>query len=218
MLLYPKWLSYSLPDYTQYAKPEDAQTGGNGYYLISGYGIPSIYDHIRDAIATIQAAGSYDLFVVSLDAEDESFAVRYAEIEEQIARHTLPEGCQSFIVVQDCCIETWLLSNATAITNPPPNNCNAAAFFDHYDVTENDPELLPKPEGERGSRAKYHTKYLKGVLTACVGRGYVKGRSGPYCDEAYWQGMCGRLDSHPQHMNSFRRFVNFLRNPEHIHA
>lgn len=48
ILLYPKWISYVLPNYTQVDFENQVDT--NNFYIFSGGGIPSIYNHTVNAI------------------------------------------------------------------------------------------------------------------------------------------------------------------------
>lgn len=209
-VLYPSWISHCLPRYQQWSLPEEARAGGDGFYLISGYGYPSIYAHLKNAVATINACGTYDIFIVSLDAEENSFRERYEEVRARIAAFPPASPCRPFIVVQDCCIETWLLANNTDITNVSEGD--AAPFFAWYDVTRDDPEDMPAPE-EYSVRAKYHEKYLRSALTACTGRGFQKGRPGRCARKEYWSHMRLRLETMGDQLFSLRRFARFLDNP-----
>jgi len=49
--LYPKWISYILPNYIRV--DFESQIENNNYYIFSGGGIPSIYNHTVNAIKNI---------------------------------------------------------------------------------------------------------------------------------------------------------------------
>ncbi len=212
-ILYPLWISHCQPRFRHLRIPEDAQPDSDGYYIISGYGFPSVYRHISDAVHTINECGTYDFFVVGIDAEELSYEERYAEIEEKINLESLNCGCTPIIIVQNCCLETWLLGNNTIIKNNDHIDERTKCFFDWYDVTRNDPELMSSKE-EFFTKAKYHEKYLRTVLTTCRGRGYQKGRPHSCGTPEYWGDLLRRLEMFPGHISSFKKFVDFFADPE----
>lgn len=210
--LYPLWIKYCQPQFRQLRVPEEALPNVDGYYLISGYGFPSVYKHIADSIATINECGGFDFFVVGIDAEDLAYEDRYHEIEEKINLEPLNDNCTPIIMVQNCCLETWLLGNNTIIQNNDQADISAQDYFNWYDVTCKDPESMTSGI-DNHTTAQYHEKYLRTVLTACRGRGYQKRRPQSCGTFDYWSSLLHRLNNDPNHLMSFRKFVDFFRNP-----
>ncbi len=73
--MYPKWLEILAPNLNRVEHPSDLKE--NNYYLFSGGGIPSIYNHVANAaedIIKINSQGEIkiDYLIVCIDTEDES--------------------------------------------------------------------------------------------------------------------------------------------------
>ena len=89
---YPKWLSYTLPQLSQVDDYRDVSE--NNYYIFSGGGIPSMYNHIVNAIRDVNAIEKYTYFITCIDSEEISVERRKEKILE-------------FIKEKEACLEMW---------------------------------------------------------------------------------------------------------------
>ena len=83
--LYPKWLSFLIPQLTSVNRFNTVTQ--NSYYIFSGQGIPSIYNHAVNAIKDINSLkDKYDYLIVALDAEEISVERRKQKVLEHIEK------------------------------------------------------------------------------------------------------------------------------------
>lgn len=203
MALYPKWLSYLLPELTQVERYEAAIE--NDFYLFSGNGIPSIFNHLMDAIQDINDFGKYDYLVICLDSDDltieETKQMVYEKMEE--ANVTLNNECKLRIVVQSPTIETWLLGNRKVYKRNPQGEVfrRFAAF---YNVAENDPEMMDKLP-DFPNKAIFHEKYLREMLKEYRIK-YKKSRPNEVLVKTYFEQLQKRIMETPTHLKSLQAF------------
>ncbi len=96
--VYPKWLSYLLPQFTQVDTFDDVVD--KNYFLISGEGYPALLDrHLPNAVRDFNRVPSYSHLVVCLDAEgDDSWRVHRSSRKASRRRRLGPwrtQGCRS---------------------------------------------------------------------------------------------------------------------------
>lgn len=113
--VYPAWMSIIAPNMHQLEHAEDLTD--DSYYLFSGQGQPSVFQHVAGAIKDINAINAsgvhkYDFLLVCVDTEDESREY----IEQQIDKYNQQEGvmltdAQLVIFEQKVCMETWFIGN-----------------------------------------------------------------------------------------------------------
>ena len=163
MMVYPQWLSYLAP----HLRKVDSylKVSANHYFLFSGEGYPSLLNHLGNAISDVNDHGNFDYFVICLDVE----ARTSTDLENKI-RHYLQSNhivfnhrTQFVIVFQNKCIETWFLGNQ-AFYEQSPKDSVLLDYIAHYDVYNNDPELMSKPSNFHASVAKFHTDYTVNVM------------------------------------------------------
>lgn len=162
--VYPKWLSILLPEITEVDFFDDVVA--LNYKIFSGNGFPHLlHNHLQASIEDINAAGNYDYFVICLDSDDFTVQERTDEILEFISSNNLEILPQTKlkIVVQQKCIESWLLGNRK-IFKTNPHNQNLVDSIQFYDVSKSDPEKMQKPEHYVGSIANFHFGYLRDLL------------------------------------------------------
>ncbi|OWP83002.1 hypothetical protein BWK59_12835 [Flavobacterium davisii] len=162
VILYPKWISHLRPDLKQVDFERDVVE--NNYYIFSGGGIPSIYNHTVNAIKNINDNPVFDKLIVCLDGEEIGVNARIAEIKEYIQKSgvILNDKCEIEYVIQNVCIESWFLGNRK-IVKRIPENIKLREFIQYYNVVENDPELMDKMEGFR-NKAHFHFAYFREIL------------------------------------------------------
>jgi hypothetical protein len=162
VILYPKWISHLRPDLKHVDFEKDVVE--NNYYIFSGGGIPSIYNHTVNAIKNINDNPVFDKLIVCLDGEEIGVNARINEIKEYIQKSgvKLNDKCKIEYVIQNVCIESWFLGNRK-IVKRIPENIKLREFIQHYNVIENDPELMDKMEGFR-NKAHFHFSYFREIL------------------------------------------------------
>lgn len=209
MKVYPKWLSLLVPNLRQVAFHEEVTS--NNYKIFSGEGYPSLLDnHLRNSIEDVNEAKNYDYFVICLDADDESVATREKEILDfmQAEKLSLFKHIQLKIIVQNKCIETWFLGNPRIFTAYPADE-KLKKYVAFYDVKNNDPELMEKPESFMGSTAGFHEDYLATLLIEKK-TSYQKSKPQEVEKESYLNELIQRAES-SQHIASFYEFIKFCR-------
>ncbi|CDN31527.1 hypothetical protein BN938_1440 [Mucinivorans hirudinis] len=158
MKIYPSWLGYILPGLNRKNHPKHLVD--SDYYMVSGNGMPNLLNEIEGAIEDVREYG-IDYLVLILDAENESVANQIELINSHLAKEniSIPDGCTLKIVVQNRCIETWLLANRRIFkSNPQSETLND--YIHHYNVSENDPEAMPLCAKFK-QHAHFHLNYLK---------------------------------------------------------
>lgn len=200
--VYPKWLSYLLPELTQVNSYDTVDI--NNYYLISAEGYPSIiYDSIPDSIEDINSIGKYDYFVVCLDADENTVGEREKEIYDFIDSEKLElNRAKMAIVVQNRCFETWFLGNRKIYTRNPPKDL--LEYTRYYDVSVDDPELMGR--GDRTHHTHFHQAYLDALFEAKNIK-YSKTKPKYVLEKYYLNELLKRIEYRPQHLRSFGKFI-----------
>lgn len=157
--LYRRWLRVFFPDHREVTHASELD--GRSFRIRSAGGYPAILQRLQESCDEVRSSGrSIDRFFLCLDAEDESYQARYQEASQAIQR--LSPAFPFVVVIQDCCVETWLLGNRS-LTRRPPKTPELQELRADYDVHQRDPELLPQAEGF-ATRARFHLHYLKAIL------------------------------------------------------
>ena len=206
--VYPQWLSYLLPD--TFSRVNAAkQATRNNYYLISGGGYPSILDnHLRNAVEDVNQCNNYDWLILIIDADEMSVQDKINEVESFINTKNivLTSNCALKIIVQKCCIETWFLGNRK-VYKQNPHLSELGNFSNFYNVHQNDPELMTKPNSYQGSLGDYHFEYLKQMLLEKHIR-YSKTNPSHVVENKYVSQLKKRV-SETDHLPSLNEFFNF---------
>jgi hypothetical protein len=209
--LHRRWLAYALPDLREARNA--SELAGNGFRLRSAGGYPQILDRIRGSVQEVEASGvRLDQFFVCLDAEEETYHERYAR-----ASRFLQELSPSFhatVIVQHCCIETWLLGDRSLL-RPPPKTDELRELRAYYDVSLYDPEEMPAGVGY-ATRALFHQDYLKAIVRdRNAGRAherirYTKRRVGYFGQPSHFRALVQRRDE-IEHLASFGHLLTAWR-------
>ncbi|MFK7949496.1 MAG: hypothetical protein AB8G11_18025 [Saprospiraceae bacterium] len=207
--LYPKWFEYLLPQLSRvYAF---TQVSKNSYYIFSGGGIPSIYNHAVNAIKDINSLGDkHDYFIVALDADEVSPQRRIEKVWERIeeAKIELNNNCQMEIIIHNRCVETWFLGNRKVYKRNPQGE-RFLAFSKHYNVEENNPELMEKMP-KFATTAQFHETYLREMLNEYNIR-YRKSRPNEVLKPYYLEELMKRVEDEPTHLESFSKFLELVK-------
>jgi hypothetical protein len=206
--LYPSWLSVEVPHLRRIDAPRDASE--NTYFLISGEGYPSIlHNHLPNAMRDVEDVGVFDFLVIVLDADDVPAEERVQEAltAAQESGVTLTKATLE-VVVQNRCIETWLLGNKRMFSRHP-QDADLVRYSSYYNVQADDPELMPVYPGFN-THAQFHCEYLK-----CLFRerrlAYTKTRPGHAADKSFLEQLKRRVTESPGHLSTFSRFLALCR-------
>jgi hypothetical protein len=204
--LYRAWLSHLIPELPRITRYDEAKP--NSYFLFSAEGYPSIIlEHIPNSIEDINRIGGYDYFVVALDADQGTVQDRIDEINDSLLdNRTHLIGTELRIIVQNRCIETWLLGNSR-IVRRNPTSVVLQEYLEHYDVRLDDPELMPE-HPDFNTHAQFHDQYLKEIFRE-RNIHYSKKRPGHALDKPYLEELISRVHNEPTHLGSFQVFLDF---------
>ncbi|MEE3719858.1 hypothetical protein V2H45_24255 [Tumidithrix elongata RA019] len=175
--LYPKWLTYLLPDFTRV--DEFDRISDRNYFIFQGGGQPEIIEeHLPNAIRDINSLSSndnkYDYLLFCLDAEEQTIDELKTEILTSLCskKDIDLSKLELVLIIQNRCIETWLLGNRnfvpTQFGNTPLDECEPfLTYRNYYDVRDKDPELMGIYDNEKfRTHAQFHEAYLKAVFKA----------------------------------------------------
>jgi uncharacterized protein YdiU (UPF0061 family) len=206
-IVYPKWMEHILPSYTR-VDFEDRATSQN-YYIFSGGGIPSIYNHTINAIKNINENQLYQKLIVCLDSEEIGIAARKKELEDAIVKANikLVETCELHIIVQNICIETWLLGNKRVVKKVPEGEL-LKSFIAFYNVSSDDPEKMNNFKNYR-NRAHFHYEYLREVMKEHKII-YRKNRPHVVTEKTYLEELINRTEE-TGHISTFQELINLLK-------
>ncbi|MCH5242798.1 MAG: hypothetical protein J1F67_10340 [Muribaculaceae bacterium] len=165
--VYPAWMKYLAP---QLNRIEDAWgVSDNTYYIFSGGGIPSIYNHIIHSIQDINTINSkggakYDILMVCIDTEEDDRQAIENRISSHIALNNLKFKDFEIVVFEHkVCMETWFLGNQN-IFKRNPQDVTYRDYIQFYNVVDCDPELMGTPNDE-WTKAQFHYRYLKKMFS-----------------------------------------------------
>jgi hypothetical protein len=206
--LYTAWLNYLIPE-LQRVNFYD-QIAQNNYVIISGNGYPSILDEgIPNAIDKIQEVPKYNYLVICLDADEDTVEEREKYVNDFIKENiAIPASLEIVIIIQNRCIETWLLGNRKIFNYRQPLQRLLADYVQYYDVSQNDPELMGK--FKQKNHADFHLVYLQEIFRA-KNLSYSKKFPGETQEEYYLQQLIKRIDE-TEHLKTFQKFINFCDN------
>lgn len=206
--VYPQWLRHLVPQLSRVVFAHEA--GINNYYLMSGMGSPRLLtDELANSIAEINELGNYDYLVLVIDADDMSEQEKIEEINHFIIDNNivLNSSCHLHVIAQKYCIETWFLGNKKVYTKTLGKQ---SAFYNHanfFDVSQQDPESMPKPEYFENSVSIYHEIYLIKMLAEKHIR-YSKANPREVGEVHYLEQLQKRVKE-TNHLSSLRSFFNF---------
>lgn len=213
MEVYPRWLSILAPHLCRVDNPLDMTD--NNYYLFTGGGIPSIYRHVANAAEDINAINAegkikIDYLIVNIDTEEESREYILEQINEILDKRGVTKlSFEMEVFEQKVSMETWFLGNRKVFKSNPQNP-DLLEYIRHYNVRENDPELMGNIDEERFSnRAQFHHSYLRKMLQEQNAH-YSKTRPEEVCQGHYLSRIIERYKD-TGHIPTFGRWYEFVR-------
>ncbi|MBD2393730.1 DUF4276 family protein [Cyanobacterium aponinum FACHB-4101] len=204
--IYPQWLKFLIPELTRVKYYDEVVK--NNYYLISGQGYPAIlHDGLDNAIDKLKEVDKYDYLVICVDVDEETVQERYDYMTNFIKNKQVNLGStQIKIILQNRCIETWLLGNKTIFNSRQPQQKPLSDYRKYHDVSKLDPELM----GSYNLRnhADFHYKYLQEIFKA-KNISYTKRNPHDAKEEYYLEELKKRIGEDVEHLNTFQEFINF---------
>ncbi|MEM9213436.1 MAG: hypothetical protein AAGD25_03730 [Cyanobacteria bacterium P01_F01_bin.150] len=80
-----------------------------------------MYDPLDNAIDKIKEVNKYDYLVICIDADEENILERQGYVQQVIADRCVDLGSTKLkVIVQNRCIETWLLGNRKIFNSKQP--------------------------------------------------------------------------------------------------
>lgn len=209
MILYPAWIQLLKPAYQRLDTPFILNSDpnlDNTFYLFSGRGFPSILNHLEKSIEDVNKIAQINYLVVCLDADDRSVDETKRIVTDFINENGLIlNSARLIILVQKCCIETWLLGNrrffSRNATDPKLLEC-----INFFDILNNDPELM-EPISNQYNKAQYHEYYLRQLFKARNTK-YSKKQPGDTIQRHYLDELIRRQQD-TNHISSFGEFMSF---------
>jgi len=212
--VYPKWISHFAPILSRINCPSDVVE--NNYFLISGGGFPSILDnHFNDSVSDINSIGNYDFLVLIIDTDNVSGEQKMEEVHEFInTNNILLINCELVIIPQVVCMETWFLGNRRIYARNS-SSIDISFYSEHYDVSNNDPELMSIPSNYSGTIGEFHYNYLKAMLREKNIR-YNKTSTKDVGESYYINELEARLKHDTNSLNSMRYLFSFLKQIQQV--
>ncbi|TVQ65137.1 MAG: hypothetical protein EA366_00320 [Spirulina sp. DLM2.Bin59] len=204
--IYPKWLEYLIPDLVRVQYYDQVES--NNYYLISGKGYPRIlYDGLENAVDKIMEIPKYDYLVICIDADEESVEARTQYAREFIRDQQINLGKTKIeIIVQNRCLETWLLGNRRIFNSRQPLDFPLADYVNYYDVSQRDPEAMG--QYDQKNHAEFHYEYLREIFRS-KNTNYSKKNPKDAQKLYYFEALQQRVEDQPQDLKSFQFFLEF---------
>jgi len=204
--IYPKWLEYLIPNLIRVRYHHEVEN--NNYYLISGQGYPRIlYDGLENAVDKILEIPKYDYLVICVDADEEPVEERIEYIREFIRNKQINLGKTKVeIIVQNRCIETWLLGNKRIFNSKQPLQLPLSSYVNYYDVSQNNPEEMGKYEMR--NHADFHYEYLREIFRA-KNTIYSKKNPNDATEKYYFEELQKRVQYQPEDLKTFQFFLEF---------
>ena len=219
--IYPKWINHLLPNLKRV--DDFDKITDNNYFIFHGGCQPQIIDeHLPNAIKDInllEAEGKYyyNYLLVCLDAEEVTVDELRSDILTSLKsnKNINLSGIELFLIIQNRCIETWLLGNQNFILTQAKNIPTKYSepfltYRNYYDVRNQDPELMGIYNGSKSTtHAQFHEEYLKAAFKSRK-LSYSKGKSKEVGEKFYLEELLKRIKSKPEHLNSFQYFISII--------
>ena len=203
--IYPKWLSHLLPNYSRVSSLNDLKN--NNYFMISGRGYPSILNHIENSITDFRKFRNIDCLIISVDCDEDTPDKRSLTVRNKINEFKNEIDQEKVhIILQNRCIETWLLGNRKIFTHKPKGD-DLKKYISHYNVNENDPEQMQKYSGFN-TTSQFHIAYLKKTLNE-KNISYTKNNPSDTAETYYLEQLINRVKE-TNHLNSFKSFLEVI--------
>lgn len=206
--IYPQWLTYLIPELKRVQYYDQVQN--NNYYLISGEGYPAIlHDGLDNAVDKIQETNNYDYLVICIDADEDPVNEKITYVQQFIEEKNINLGKTKIkVIVQNRCIETWLLGNKRLFDSRQPLEIPLLDYVNYYDISQKDPEKMGC--FNMRNHADFHFQYLREIFNA-KNIVYSKQRPGEATKQYYLEQLQERTRNYPTHLETFQDFLRFCK-------
>lgn len=202
--LYKKWIKYIHPD-LEFVSMVGELTG-NKFAIISGGGFPGYYDVIKKSIRDYNSINDINYLFICIDSEEFSYSEKLNELEEFIEKECPPVKSGLVLIIQNHCIETWLIGNRKLNLSSAQNH-ELLKYRDFYNVNISDPEDLTSID-ER-TIAQFTLDYLKLMLRE-KGLSYSKNNVSSVDNESFFIQLEKRFVN-DKHIKSFGHLLQELK-------
>lgn len=180
MMFYPKLIKHFKPQYVQIYDYCDYKE--NNFYMFSGEGNPQIFKKLKNTLADIKEVNEQakytrikiDVLFLVIDSDMyDSFESALQSINSYIesCKHLIKEAKVKVIpIIQRECIESWFLGNKALF--PEKYGDDFKCFVEHYNVSIDDPELMPS--NSEKTKGQYAYSYLAKM---CLENGFIYTKS-----------------------------------------
>lgn len=213
MSVYPAWLSILAPNYSRVENAWDVCE--NNYYIFSAGGIPSIYNHVRNAVEDINSINSkggvkYDYLLVCLDTEEETREYHLGKINEILHKDgVVLKNAQLEVFEHKVCMETWFLGNQN-VFKVNPQDPEYTKYIKFYNVGADNPESMGNIDPNKFSTtARFHFQYLKRMLEE-RNMTYSKRSTKDVQQQVYLQQLIKRFEE-TGHIETFGSWYEFVK-------
>jgi hypothetical protein len=179
----------------------------NNFTIIKGGGFPGYYDVIKNSIRDVNQLGVVDYLFICVDSEERSYSEKLKELETFIKEECPAVHSGLVLIVQNHCIETWLMGNKR-INISSPQNRELLRYRDFYNVNIKDPEGLSSIDGR--TIGQFSVDYLKLMLRE-KGLAYSKNNVSAVDKRVYFNQLVRRFRD-DNHIKSFGIFFQELSN------
>ena len=207
--VYPEWLKILSPHIQRVSNPREAVN--DNYYLFSGGGIPSIYNHIANAaedIVNMDKEGvHYDYLLVCLDTEGEEVSTVESEVYAKLEEHGIElKNTELVVCVQKVCMESWFLGNRKFFKNNPQDP-QLLRYIDFYNVYISNPEDMTSLDEEM-TYAQFHYEYLR-LMFRERNITYSKRNPGDVMTKSYLEQLVKRTEQ-TNDLRTFKKWYDFV--------
>jgi len=198
--LYKYWVSYLCPQLNLVSHISELTQ--DNFSIISGEGQPGYFEKIKNAFLDIASLSNVDYLFICVDSEDLLYNDKREQIDNFVSDECPAVDCQIVIIIQNHCIETWLMGNKR-INIDNASDPELISYRDYYNVNVDDPEGL-EPIDHR-SIGEFTGRYLKLMLKE-KGVSYSKKHVGKVGNKGYFKQLVRRYEQ-DGHINSFGYFL-----------
>jgi hypothetical protein len=206
--IYEAWIGYVFPCLRRVKDRDEIKH--NHCYIFEGSGYNYTKTRVQAALEDAVAVGCVDHLILCFDSDYRTFEETFSEIEAELlaAQDIMQSVSDQFppisIIIQNRCIETWLLGNTKVVRS---SDENLREHVDFYNVAVDDPELmLHRVESRQRAVARYHKEYLKAVFRA-AGESYSESSPGIAMNSDYLEALIAR-HVETGHLLFFRRLLD----------
>jgi len=202
--IYKKWIKYVQAN-LEYV-PTITDLTENNFTIISGGGYPGYYKVIKNSIRDVNRLNNIDYLFICIDSEELSFSEKFREMEEFIEKECPPVNSDVVLIIQNHCIETWLMGNKK-INLSVAQNQKLRKYRDFYNVNTLDPEDLLSIDNR--TIAQFTLDYLVLMLRE-KGLAYSKSNVSAVSNKSYFNQLVKRFKGH-NHIKSFGYLLQELK-------